>query len=203
MLAQSEELQNEDGQADETPAIERILREVAVKDATAIAELWSRLKNPLWERAEASMYSTFRIFDQDDIIAIVFAKLVVWIGDGNWHVDEDHLHRQVNTMVHRTVVSVYRYESRLKRGGGNQLCAQTNIGDIADEGRHEQQVEFTDEVLAFANGLNHRDREIFFARLRGHDRKEISELVKCSVRTVERRLAYLRDRVHHHFLCDQ
>ena len=190
---------NHDTDVARTPTDEdfaKTLASVAREDATATSELWQLVKHRLGILARRAVYRTYRSFDEDDVIMIVFASLYQWLVLGNHVVIQslEDLERRLATMTKRVVINLHRYESRHCRGGFAKFCHEANLDEIVDPSSHlTERADFKEELDRLMRSLRTRNlRELLSARLEGRTYQELAQQFGCSTRTIERRMAQIR-----------
>ena len=119
--------------------------------------------------------------------------------------DREGLWSVLRKMVRQKIIDYVRKERALKRGGGRVLREQA-LGLNADEGQPTNLAQFADErpdprlVLEMEDMIEHilaclKDnslRALFQLKLEGATNREIAKRLGCSTRTVERRVAIIR-----------
>jgi DNA-directed RNA polymerase specialized sigma24 family protein len=173
-----------------------LLQAVGRRDAEATERLFSLLKAKIESRARREIYQPHRLFDEEDVVMIVFASLCSSLTLGNAKQPESvpHLERRLAVMTRRVVIDLQRREATLRRGGRETFCHDVDVNDISDRsGESLNQVDVQDELAILMDSLNKVElTELLKARLAGWDCQELAAMFDCSVRTIERRISDLR-----------
>ena len=174
-----------------------LLDAVARRDADATDQLWDLVNQRLTGLARRQVFRVHRTFDEDDVVIIVFTSLCRWLVAGNHHGIQrlEHLENHLAVMTARTVVDLYRYETRHCRGGKAEFCNDTNIDRVVDSTPGPScMVTYRDQCSQFLAilGKDSPLGQLLMARLDGHNHEELAVLFDCSVRTIERRMADIR-----------
>jgi DNA-directed RNA polymerase specialized sigma24 family protein len=138
-----------------------------------------------------------RVADEEDVAASVLASLCRGAQDGKFPrlTDRDDLWRLLVVLTAHKVCDYYEREGRKKRGGG-----VLSAGERADalervlsrEPTAESVAIFLEDCQRLLNLLLDREREVAVRKLEGYTNGEIASQLKCSLRTVERRLGIIR-----------
>jgi RNA polymerase sigma factor (sigma-70 family) len=138
-----------------------------------------------------------RVADEEDVTASVLASLCRGAQDGKYPrlTDRDDLWRLLVVLTAHKVCDYYEREGRKKRGGG-----VLSAGERADaleqvlsrEPTSESVAIFLEDCERLLNLLLDREREVAVRKLEGYTNEEVASQLKCSLRTVERRLAIIR-----------
>ena len=144
-----------------------------------------------------------RVADEEDVTASVLASLCHGAQDGKYLrlTDRDDLWRLLVVLTAHKVCDYYEREGRKKRGGG-----VLSAGERADaleqvlsrEPTSESVAIFLEDCDRLLNLLLDREREVAERKLEGYTNEEVASQLKCSLRTVERRLAIIRSAWSNH-----
>lgn len=183
------------------------LRSIAQADEEEAArQLWNRYFHQLAERGRAQ--TTHRSEDlQEDLAAEALSELLMGLRAGRFPmlVDRDGLWRMLVTVMARRSIDTLRKSRRVKRGSG-LVAVETDLAGIDREtdGALNQAVsrDPTPEDLAALREELHRCfdrldseelRRTARLKLDGHTHPEIAKRLGVDLRTVERRVARIRE----------
>jgi RNA polymerase sigma factor (sigma-70 family) len=138
-----------------------------------------------------------RVADEEDVAASVLASLCRGAQDGKYPrlSDRDDLWRLLVVLTAHKVCDYYEREGRKKRGGGVLSAgerAEALEQILSREPTAESVAIFLEDCKRLLNLLLDREREVAVRKLEGHTNEEIASQLKCSLRTVERRLGIIR-----------
>jgi DNA-directed RNA polymerase specialized sigma24 family protein len=183
---------------------------VGVKDGDGrdIQRLWDRYFERLVRLASARLPDhARRAFDEEDVALSAFRSFCDRAGRGQFPrlADRADLWRLLSTITVRKVVRSIRYQTRLKRGGGDVLGESAlNDGEdrpsgeglaqfLGDDPTPEEAAEFADEYDRLFNRLGDDTlRTIAVRRLEGFSSEEIGAELGVTARTVDRKLRLIR-----------
>jgi DNA-directed RNA polymerase specialized sigma24 family protein len=177
-------------------------------DHVAIQRLWDRYFQRLVLLASSRLpRHAKRILDEEDVALSAFRSFCDRVGQGQFPdlCNRDHLWRLLFAITVRKVVESIRYQTRVKRGGG-QILGESAMGEAEDasstegiaqilsrEPTPEHAAEFADELEGlFARLEDVMLRVIAFQRLQGLSSEEIARSLEVSKRTVDRKLHLIR-----------
>lgn len=175
-------------------------------DEDAAQRLWERYYTSLLRVARSKLTPrASRAADEHDVVLDAFDACYRGLQQGRFpHIADRHeLWKLLITLTARKAVDAVRREQRKKRGGGHvvaeaDLAALDAGGDaLARAVGHEPTPEFAATV---AEDLQRRLdslpaaalRDICLWKLEGCTNEEIAEKLRCTVRTVERKLELIR-----------
>jgi DNA-directed RNA polymerase specialized sigma24 family protein len=177
----------------------------------------SAAAQPLWERYFARLVGLARqrlagyrraAADEEDVALSAFDTFCRGAGENRfpWLADRDDLWRLLVTLTERKATDLMRRESRARRGAG-RVCGEADLPRAADDesggtlarvpGR-EPTPEFAALVAEECQRLLARLgddtlRDLALLKLEGHANVEIARHLGCAVRSVERKLALIRE----------
>lgn len=185
----------------------------------ALDLLWKEYFSRLVAAAEARLGSTpKRVCDGEDIAISVFQSLCQGAVRGRFeeYVDRDDLWRLLLCITRQKIIDHVRQEKTQKRGGGRIRGESAFLGVMDSDARRgiEQVVgsEPTPEFLTSIEeehsrliGLLPDDamKSVAAMRLAGFSNEEIASQLQLSVRSVERKLARIRELWGSEFQSDQ
>ncbi len=138
---------------------------------------------------------TRRSFDQEDVAISAFHSLCEGVRGGRF---PELSHREdlwslLVVITARKTSAKLRGESALKRGGANTPAEVDLSSLLGTEPTPEFAAELADESERLLQILDDEDlRAIAIRKLEGYQNREIADEVGCALRTVERRLALIR-----------
>jgi DNA-directed RNA polymerase specialized sigma24 family protein len=172
---------------------------------------------PLWERYFASLVSLARqrlssarraAADEEDVALSAFHSFCRAAEENRFPglTDRDDLWRLLVTLTERKAIDLMRREGRARRGGGRVLgesalpaAADGDSGDaLAQVAGREPTPEFAALVAEQCERLlgrlgNGQLRELALLKLEGYTNEDIARRLDCALRTVERKLALIRN----------
>jgi DNA-directed RNA polymerase specialized sigma24 family protein len=178
-------------------------------DSRAAQLLWGKLAPRLCRFAREKIGpGKRRVADEEDVVLSAFNSFLRRAESGQFPhlVDSASLWNILLTITSRKAFDLQKHEHRLKRGGGNVRGDSAFAGSPDNEtpGGMEQVVghEPTPEFAALMTEQYERLlaqletpelRDVALMRLENYSVAEIAEAMNCSVRTVKRRLAMIRE----------
>jgi DNA-directed RNA polymerase specialized sigma24 family protein len=192
-------------------SVTRWIADVRAGDDSAVQKIWERYFHQLVERTRRKLRTIARRAvegDEEDAALCAFDSLCRGMACGQFpHLNNrDDLARLLFALsVHKALHQIER-EKRQKRGG-NKLLRESDLRAAEDAGEGAVLDSFTGdeptpEFSAIVTETYHRLRErlgddelrtIFDLRLEGYSRKEISDRLGCTVRTITRKLDVIRE----------
>ncbi|HEX5269496.1 MAG TPA: ECF-type sigma factor [Gemmataceae bacterium] len=172
---------------------------------------------PLWERYFASLVRLARrrltgarrgAADEEDVALSAFDSFCRAAGENRFPglADRDDLWRLLVTITERKAIDLVRRENRASRGGGrvvgeSELPGGAEPGSSGGLGRlpgREPTPEFAalvaEECQRLLSALDDDTlRDLAVLKLEGHSNAEIAARLGCAVRSVERKLALIRE----------
>jgi len=184
------------------------IRALADGDESAFQKIWERYYSQLLTLARRRLGDRRRVADEDDAVASAFGSFYRGLADGRFPQldDRNDLWKVLITITLRKALGYIRGEGALKRGGGNVRGESVFIGRDREDGvggigevlgaepTPELAAQVTDQcehLLAQLEDDFHR--QIALLKLEGYTDHEISERLDCGLRTVQRKLAKIRD----------
>jgi RNA polymerase sigma factor (sigma-70 family) len=138
-----------------------------------------------------------RVADEEDVTASVLASLCRGAQDGKYPrlTDRDDLWRLLVVLTARKICDHYEREGRKKRGGGKVSASERADAleqVLSREPTAESVAIFLEDCERLLNLLLDSEREVAVRKLEGYTNEEVASQLKCSLRTVERRLGIIR-----------
>lgn len=172
-------------------------------------ELWQRFYSRLVRLAHNRINSRYRrVTSEEDVAAIAIAECFKSLEEGRFPElkGRDDLWNRLAQITERRALNEIRRQTTQKAGGGAVrgesvfLKADDDlpqgINGIAGK---EPTPEYADALGLTVNellaGLNDQLRRVAVLKMQGYTNREISNQVKVSIATVERKLAILRDKL--------
>ena len=171
-------------------------------------QLWERYFQRLVQLAGSRLpRGVRRGFDEEDVALSAFQSLCQGVQNGHFPRldDRDNLWGLLVVITARKARQHVRRAMAQKRGGGKVLgeSALDWDGDTKQEPGINQVIgkeptaEFASDVAAECDALlellpDADMRKLALLKMEGHNNKEAAEILRCSLRTVERRLGLIR-----------
>ncbi|MFC1758155.1 ECF-type sigma factor [Planctomycetota bacterium] len=189
------------------------IREIQIGNHNVAQDLWERYFAKLVQLARVELYGAKRqAADEEDVALSVFDSFCRAAEQGRFPdlADRDGLWRLLVRMTARKSVDLRRHETRLRRGGPAKA-------ELADEATGEEALalaigdtpspEFAAMMAEEFRGLLDilRDdelREFALGKMEGYTNDELASRFDCSIRTVERRLNLVREKLKQKYLGD-
>lgn len=189
----------------------QLLEGLAKGDQLAIQEIWNRYNEPLMRLARRKLgEASRRAADEEDIALSAFHSFCRGAAAGRFPQldDRQDLWKLMVTITARKAAAQLRRSHRQKRGGGAVrgesafLYADSTSSHPTpgidrvegDERTPELEVMFTEECARLLDQLEDESlRKIALYKLEGYSNDEIASLLSCAPRTIERKLARIRD----------
>ena len=179
-----------------------------IKDgkSTGAQGIWNRYFPRLVRLARKQIRGVARgMADEEDVALSALNSFCRAAQEGRYPdlADRDSLWRLLLQMTLNKAISLARYETRQRRGGGRvrNLSQETMGADderlvelVGTEPTPEFAAMMADECRRLLAGLGDDQlREIAVAKMEGCSNQEIAGRLDCALRTVERRLKLIRD----------
>ena len=191
---------------DDQSAVGRWISELRVGDDEAARQLWQRYWARLVDLAGKKLPGHVRReFDEEDVAVSAFHSLCRGVRGGRFpDLTEDGLWPLLLLITSRKARERLRVRQTKKRGGGDlhgESVFGANGGDdmggidrvIGEAPSPEFAAEIAEESQRFLDLLDDPTlRSLALLKLEGHVNTEIADLLGCTSRTVERRLALIR-----------
>lgn len=178
-------------------------------DHDAAGQLWERYFGQLVRLARQRLKATRSVaVDGEDVALSAFDSFCRGAERGRFPdlADRDSLWRLIARITVCKVISQRRRETRQRRGGGRELSeTDVSAGNVDDPGvlasvvGNEPGPEFvamlTEQVERLLGLLGDGDlRQLAIGKMEGFSNAEMAERLDCSIRTVERRLCFIREK---------
>ena len=189
--------------------VSRWLAELAQGDESALQRIWERYYERLVRLAREKLRgSTRRASDEEDVVQSAFYSFYRAATAGRFpRLDDRHdLWKLLVTITTRKAVAQIRCAHRQKRGGGavrgESVFARPDgsrrgggIGDVlGGEPTPEVAALVTEQCGRLLDALADESlRQVALAKPEGYTNDEIAEQMQCAPRTVERKLAKIRE----------
>lgn len=183
-------------------SVTQFLHQMMAGDQAAVAMLWERFLPRLLGLARKTLAGRpQRMADVDDAVQSAFASFWVRAVDGQYgaQLDRDNMWNLLGVITVRKSLQQVRSERSAKRGGGRVMSeggltrpdgTPGSLDDMAGELTPMDVDACGSELLEL---LSDDLREIAVLRLLGYQNTEIAARLECSERSVERKLAAVRD----------
>jgi DNA-directed RNA polymerase specialized sigma24 family protein len=168
-------------------------------DADVAQHLWERYFQRMVELARNKMRaSVSRAADEEDVALSAFHSFCVAATEQRFPrlANRDDLWQVLVMLTARKALDQRKYESRKKRADSttrplDDIALETIIGSDPDPAFAAL---VADEFRALLDKLDEPQlKHIAIRKLEGHTNEEIADELRCTVRTVGRRLAMIRD----------
>ncbi len=201
-------------QMTEKDLVSHWIGQVKEGDSLAAHRLWQHYYERLVRAARLRLKGAHRgMGDEEDVVVSVFESFYRAAQDGRFPdlSSRDDMWRLLLRMSARKVIDRRRHELR-KRRGGEQTLVSLNAPNANVDDRQLIEVignEPTPEMVAmmtesFEKLIQHLGvgqlREIAVGRMEGYSNAELAERMKCSERTIERRLCLIREKCQQELL---
>src|SRR5687767_6564946 len=190
------------------------IREIQEGNQEVAQELWERYFAKLVQLARMELRGAKRqMADEEDVAISVFDSFCRAAENGRFPdlADRDSLWRLLVRMTARKSIDLRRRETRLRRGGPAraELSAQPTgeealalaIGDTPSPEFAAMMAEELRDLLEFLE--DGEFRAIALGKMEGYSNEELADRLDCSVRTIERRLNLIREKLKRRFLDDE
>lgn len=186
------------------------IRGVADGDDLAAQKIWEGYFDQLLRLARRKLRgSARRVADEEDVVLSAFSSFCQRAKAGSFpRLDDRHdLWKVLVTLIARKAVSQVRHERAKKRGMGEvrgesvfprHADQEENVGInqvLGTEPTPEFAALVSEECGQLLDQLNDESlRQIALLKLEGFRNEQIAEQIGCTLRTVERKLARIRDK---------
>jgi RNA polymerase sigma factor (sigma-70 family) len=189
------------------------IREIQDGNHAVAQELWERYFAKLVQLAHMELRGAKRqMADEEDVAISVFDSFCRAAENGRFPdlADRDSLWRLLVRMTARKSVDLRRRETRLRRGGpvktelsGQPTGEEALAVAIGDTPSPEFAAMMAEELRNLLDHLDDGDlRAIALGKMEGFSNDELAENLDCSVRTIERRLGLIREKLKRKYLDD-
>ena len=190
--------------------MQSLLSGVAGGNELAVAQLWKQYSGRLARLARRKLGSTEkRMCDEEDVALSAFDTFCRAVAEGRFSrlKDPSDLWKLLATITIRKAIEQVRYTHRLKRGGG-EVCGESaltgtggrerynGIGQIAGTiATPDCVAEMKENCIDLLGSLHDSSlRTIALLKLERYSNREIAERLGYNVRTVEKKLARIRQK---------
>ncbi len=188
---------------DEAGSVTFWLSQLRSGQGNAAQKLWERYYERLVRLAQKRMArSPKRVEDEEDVVQSAFATFCANLANGRFpqlH-DRHDLWRLLIIITARKATNCVRRETTLKRGGSWAQGGRHHFPPyqmeqiVADEPSPEFALQAAETVRNLLDQLPTQSmRALAMNKLEGYTNDEIADRLGCSLRTVERRLQWIRD----------
>lgn len=189
------------------------IREIQDGNHEVAQALWERYFAKLVQLARTELRGAKRqMADEEDVAISVFDSFCRAAEGGRFPdlADRDSLWRLLVRMTARKAIDVRRRETRLRRGGpvkaeltGEPTGEEALAVAIGDTPSPEFAAMMAEELRSLLDLLDDGElRAIALGKMEGYSNEELAERLDCSVRTVERRLSLIREKLKRKLLDD-
>jgi RNA polymerase sigma factor (sigma-70 family) len=190
------------------------IREIQDGNQQVAQELWERYFARLVQLARMELRGAKRqMADEEDVAISVFDSFCRAAENGRFPdlADRDSLWRLLVRMTARKSIDLRRRETRLRRGGparaepsGQPTGEEALALAIGDTPSPEFAAMMAEELRGLLEFLDDGEfRAIALGKMEGYSNEELAERLDCSVRTIERRLGLIREKLKRKFLDDE
>jgi len=191
--------------ASDPGSISEVIAQNSKLDEDAAQLLWDRFFENLCRFANKKIYRRHkRLLDPEDIAGSAMFALIDGIKNGRFHsvTNRDELWQMLVMIAARKAINRARYLDRDKRGGdrvkgnsglnGRRFDQLAKYVESSDDPAKYVELEMTcGELLAALP--DDKFRQIALMRLAGFSNREIGLKFECSTRTIDRKLAIIRE----------
>jgi RNA polymerase sigma factor (sigma-70 family) len=183
-------------------SVTRFLNQMMAGDEAAVTILWERFLPRLLGLARRTLGSRpQRVADAQDAVQSAFASFWKRAVDGQFgaEIDRNDLWNLLGVITVRKSLRQARHERATRRGAGRVLTEGSLIHpngtpqSLDDFAAHISPVELDFNSTELLNQLPTELREIAVLRLLGYLNSDIASQLGCSERTIERKLADIRE----------
>ena len=183
-------------------SVTRFLHQMMAGDDAAVTMLWERFLPRLLGLARRTLGSRpQRMSDAQDAVQSAFASFWKRAVDGEFgnELDRDNLWNLLGLITVRKSLKQVRHERAARRGGGRVV---TEGALVRPDGKRQSLDEFSRELSPVELDIHSSElldrltdelKEIALLRLLGYRNSEIAERCNCSERSIERKLAEIRE----------
>jgi RNA polymerase sigma factor (sigma-70 family) len=177
--------------------------EVKAGDSIAAHQIWQHYYQRLVRSVRQNLRGQHRgMADEEDIVISVFESFYRAAEDGRFPdlSGRDDLWRLLLKMSARKIVDKRRHDRRQRRGSGQVVRSldrdnQAILQVIGDQPTPEMVLMMAESVDQLMTHLGDGQlQEIAVGKLEGYSNAELAERMKCSERTIERRLHLIRQK---------
>jgi RNA polymerase sigma factor (sigma-70 family) len=190
------------------------IREIQEGNQEVAQELWERYFAKLVQLARMELRGAKRqMADEEDVAISVFDSFCRAAENGRFPdlADRDSLWRLLVRMTARKSIDLRRRETRLRRGGparaelpGQPTGEEALAIAIGDTPSPEFAAMMAEELRDLLDFLDDGEfRAIALGKMEGYSNEELAQRLDCSVRTIERRLSLIREKLKRKFLDDE
>ena len=195
---------------DDDASVTRLYLELREGREEAATDLWQLCCQALVREARKQLGSNERrMSDEEDVALTVFHELCQGVSDGRLGDDlrREDLTKLLRHFTRQETLDQRRHAQRAKRGGGivrgDSVFAMRSDGRKTQDGFHsiaspepspELMVQLDDQLQRLLASLeDDRLRQVALSVLAGDSRPEIAEKLGLSLRSIERKVALIRD----------
>jgi len=186
------------------------IEQLAQGDEEAAQRIWERYYEQLVRVARRKLRAAARrMADEEDAVLSAFDSFCRGAAEGRFPMlsDRDGLWKLLVTITSRKAVAQMRHGHRLKRGGGavrgESAFVERSVSHrpkglesvAAPEPTPEFAVLIAEQCEALLDELRDDSlRRVAVMKMEGYSNREIARSLECSLATVERKLARIRDK---------
>ena len=181
------------------PSVTRWLVEFEQGDQAAAKRLWEFLRQRLLQSAKKEVDRAPRpTYDEEDVAQSAFHTLCDVIKEDRYSItDRDELWRLAIAITVNKARNRTRHENRIRRGGGFKHADDGNafLNDLVSrEPPADVALIMEEECQRLLSRLQQRDVQLVaLLKVEGYTDKEVAGFLGCTRRSVQRRLALIRD----------
>lgn len=168
--------------------------------------------NRIWQRYFERLVGTVRkrmlgqlrtISDEEDVVLSVFESFYGAAAAGKFPdlADRDDLWRLLLRMSARKIIDKRRRDGRQRRGGGRRVLSldqddQALLEAVGNEPSPDMILMMQESIEHFFSHLGDGPlRDLAVGKLEGYTNEELAQRFGCSIRTIERRLHLIREKL--------
>jgi RNA polymerase sigma factor (sigma-70 family) len=167
-------------------------------DIAACQELMAYYSRRLLPLARASLHhKSIKVFDEEDVVQSALAGFLKGVEQGRYQLrDREELWQILAKMTVKSAGKIVLQQHRQKRAPrrGEGPAATRSVERITDPNLSpDSEAQVKEEINHLLNGLRDTQlRSIAKWKWEGYTNEEIATMLGCSVRTVQRRLRFIR-----------
>ncbi len=179
-------------------SVTQLLQRVRGGDRAALAPLLQRYYPHVLRRVAARRYPTLeRVATREDVahaVMLAVHRRLLRAGAAPLNNRDDLVHL-LNCVTHRKAIDLLRGELRRKRGGDWTRC-DAAPDDLAEPALTPEERVLQEEWCRFlVERLSPELRAVARLLLDGHDRADVAAALGCCLRTVDRKIARIREQI--------
>ena len=194
----------------ELHSVSELLQQLKLNQSAAAHQLWDRFIDQLIRAARRHLRNLpRRVVDEEDVAVTAFEAFLRGTREGRFKRLEtrEDLWQVLAMLTERKAIEVLRHELADKRGGGQvrgesvfekmimESSCVIGIAEVGDPNPATLEL-FTVEVRDMLDGLGDELlRQIAMLKLEGYTNPEVAQRLNIALRSVERKLQLIRDKI--------